>query len=201
MASKKPSAELLDLLNQAIAREIQVSVQYMWQHVLWRGVQGYAVKDAFKMTAISEMKHAEAIAERLNYLGGIPTTKPTPIFIGTTLKQMIEADKKAEEEAITMYRKIILVARKRGTRPRSSSSPRSCRTRRSTTTSSAPCSRRIEEGSTPTAADRAGTAGLPPREPAFFSMIPMGAGHEGRRTFLPGFESKRKNPGGGACRT
>jgi len=39
------------------------------------------------MTAIAEMKHAEAIAERLNYLGGIPTTKPTPIFIGTTLKQ------------------------------------------------------------------------------------------------------------------
>jgi len=27
MASTKPSAELLDLLNQAIAREIQVSVQ------------------------------------------------------------------------------------------------------------------------------------------------------------------------------
>jgi bacterioferritin len=114
MASKKPSAELLDLLNQAIAREIQVSVQYMWQHVLWKGVQGYAVKDAFKMTAISEMKHAESIAERLNYLGGIPTTKPTPIFIGTTLKQMIEADKKAEEEAITMYKKIIQLARKEG---------------------------------------------------------------------------------------
>jgi len=114
MTSKKPSAELLDLLNQAIAREIQVSVQYMWQHVLWRGVQGYAVKDAFKMTAISEMKHAEAIAERLNYLGGIPTTKPTPIFLGTTLKEMIETDKKDEETAISMYKKIILVARKEG---------------------------------------------------------------------------------------
>ena len=114
MASKKPSAELLDLLNQAIAREIQVSVQYMWQHVLWKGVQGYAVKDAFRNTAISEMKHAEAIAERLNYLGGIPTTKPAPIFLGTTLKQMIETDKKDEEVAISMYRKIILVARKEG---------------------------------------------------------------------------------------
>ena len=114
MAIKKPSAELLDLLNQAIAREIQVSVQYMWQHVLWRGVQGYAVKDAFKSIAIAEMKHAEAIAERLNYLGGIPTTKPTPIFIGTTLKQMIETDKKDEETAIAMYRKIIMVARKEG---------------------------------------------------------------------------------------
>ena len=109
-----PTSELLDLLNQAIAREIQVSVQYMWQHVLWRGVQGYAVKDAFKSTAISEMKHAEAIAERLNYLGGIPTTKPAPIFIGTTLKQMIETDKKDEETAISMYKKIILVARKEG---------------------------------------------------------------------------------------
>jgi bacterioferritin len=114
MASKKPSPELLDLLNQAIAREIQVSVQYMWQHVLWKGVQGYAVKDAFKTAAISEMKHAEAIAERLNYLGGIPTTKPTPIFIGSTLKQMIETDKKDEEAAISMYKKIILVARKEG---------------------------------------------------------------------------------------
>jgi bacterioferritin len=114
MASKKPSAELLDLLNQAIAREIQVSVQYMWQHVLWKGVKGYAVKDVFKTTAIAEMKHAEAIAERLNYLGGIPTTKPTPIFIGDTLKEMLEADKKAEEEAIAMYRKILQVARKEG---------------------------------------------------------------------------------------
>ena len=114
MASKKPSAELLDLLNQAIAREIQVSVQYMWQHVLWKGVKGYAVKDAFKTTAIAEMKHAEAIAERLSYLGGIPTTKPTPIFIGATLKEMIESDMKAEEEAISMYKKILLLARKEG---------------------------------------------------------------------------------------
>jgi bacterioferritin len=72
------------------------------------------VKDAFRSIAISEMKHAEAIAERLNYLGGIPTTKPAPIFLGDTLKQMIETDKKDEETAIAMYKKIILVARKEG---------------------------------------------------------------------------------------
>jgi len=114
MPSKKPSAELLDLLNQAIAREIQVSVQYMWQHVLWKGVKGFAVKDAFKKIAIEEMKHAEAIAERLNYLGGIPTTKPTPIFVGKTLKEMLVTDVKDEETAITMYKKIIEVARNQG---------------------------------------------------------------------------------------
>lgn len=114
MTARKTPRELMDLLNQAIAREIQVSVQYMWQHVLWKGVKGFAVKDALKKIAIEEMKHAEAIAERLNYLGGIPTTLPTPIFVGSTLKEMIEQDKKDEEGAIALYKKIIDVARKEG---------------------------------------------------------------------------------------
>src|SRR5512145_3383326 len=106
MPGKKPSAELMDLLNQAIAREIQVSVQYMWQHVLWKGVKGFAVKEEFRKIAIQEMKHAEAIAERLNYLGGIPTTKPSPIFVGNTLREMVEQDKTDEENAIVLYKKI-----------------------------------------------------------------------------------------------
>jgi bacterioferritin len=114
MTARKAPKELMDLLNQAVAREMQVSVQYMWQHVLWKGVKGFAVKDALKKIAIEEMKHAEAIAERLNYLGGIPTTKPTPIFLGETLKEMIEQDKKDEEGAIVLYKRIIEVSRREG---------------------------------------------------------------------------------------
>ena len=114
MKRKKTSKELMDLLNQGIAREIQVSVQYMWQHVLWSGVKGFAVKEELKSIAISEMKHAEAIAERLNYLGGIPTTKPDPIFIGKTLPEMIKQDQKDEVVAIELYNKIIEVSRKEG---------------------------------------------------------------------------------------
>jgi len=109
---KKTSSELLDLLNQAIAREIQVSIQYMWQHVQWGGVKGYAVKDGFKEIAIQEMKHAESIAERLYYLGSVPTTKPAPIFVGEKLKEQLENDVKAEVEAIEMYKKIIDLAKK-----------------------------------------------------------------------------------------
>jgi len=103
MASK----ELFEMMNQAIARELQVAIQYMWQHVQWSGVKAFAVKDELRAIAIVEMKHAEAIAERLFYLGEKPTTKPAPIFVGETLKAMIEADKKAEEEAIDLYKKII----------------------------------------------------------------------------------------------
>lgn len=108
MTSKK----LLDMLNGAIAREMQVAVQYMWQHVQWIGVKGYATRDAFQEIAVAEMKHAEAIAERLFYLGGIPTTKPDPINVGKTLKEMIVQDVKDELKAIEMYKEIITLARK-----------------------------------------------------------------------------------------
>ncbi|MEJ7612306.1 ferritin-like domain-containing protein [Fervidibacter sacchari] len=101
------SERLKELLNQAIARELQVSIQYMWQHVLAKGLCSPAVRDIFKKIAITEMKHAEAIAERLDYLGGKPTTQPAPITVGETLEEMIRIDLKAEEEAIALYRQII----------------------------------------------------------------------------------------------
>ena len=110
MASQK----LLEMLNSAIAREIQVSIQYMWQHVQWKGVEGYAVSDEFKDVAVTEMKHAEKIAERLWYLGGKPTTKPNPINVGDSLKEMINFDIKAELEAIAMYKEIMDIALKEG---------------------------------------------------------------------------------------
>ena len=106
MASKK----LLELLNKGIAREIQVSIQYMWQHVVVTGIKSVAVEGIFKDIAITEMKHAEEIAERLAYLGGTPTTKPDPIFVGSDLEEMLRLDEKAEEEAIRLYRTAIKVA-------------------------------------------------------------------------------------------
>jgi bacterioferritin len=110
----KVSDKLKEMLNKAIAREMQVSVQYMWQHIQVVGVKGVAVQDKFKQTAIAEMKHAEKIAERLWYLGGTPTTKPDPIVVGGSLKEFLENDTKAEEEAVIMYKSIIEMAQKEG---------------------------------------------------------------------------------------
>ena len=108
------SEKLMELLNRGIARELQVSVQYMWQHVLVTGIESAAVEDIFRKIAITEMKHAEEIAERLAYLGGTPTTKPDLILIGGSLKEMLQADVKAEEEAIAIYRQTIKVADEEG---------------------------------------------------------------------------------------
>ena len=116
--SRKPvtkvSGKLKGMLNDAIAREIQVSIQYMWQHVQVIGVKGIAVRDQFKQTAIAEMKHAESIAERLWYLEGTPTTQPALIDVGKSLKEFLELDTKAEEEAVVMYKQIIELAQKEG---------------------------------------------------------------------------------------
>ena len=114
MTRPKASAKLLELLNSSIARELQVSIQYMWQHVQWSGVKGFAVQEELKSIAIAEMKHAEAIAERLFYFGGIPTTKPSPIFVGQNLKEMIGQDVKDEEGAIELYKQVIEVAKNEG---------------------------------------------------------------------------------------
>ncbi len=110
MASQK----LLEFLNKGIARELQVSIQYMWQHVQVTGTHGAVVKDIFKKIAIAEMKHAEALAERLDYLGGVPTTTPDPVFVGGSLLEMLKQNEQNEEEAIALYKQAIQVASKEG---------------------------------------------------------------------------------------
>nr|KXH71742.1 MAG: ferritin [Candidatus Thorarchaeota archaeon SMTZ1-45] len=101
------SKELMEMLNQAIAREIQVSIQYMWQHVRIYGFDHLAIAEELKKTAIAEMKHAESIAERGDYLGGVPTTTPAIITVVNKPQEMITLDMHAEEEAIELYKKII----------------------------------------------------------------------------------------------
>jgi len=110
MASK----ELLAKLNEALAKEVLVSIQYMWHHVTVRGINAESLGGVFKNISMAEMKHAEAIAERLDYLGGAPTTMPLKksVCLGKTPKQMLEIDKNEEEEAISLYRDIIKLAEK-----------------------------------------------------------------------------------------
>jgi bacterioferritin len=108
------SQKLLDFLNKGIARELQVSIQYMWQHIQVTGIDGSLVEDVFRKTAIAEMKHAERLAERLDYLNGISTTKPDPIFVRGSLIEMLTQDEQDEEKAITLYKQAIQVAAEEG---------------------------------------------------------------------------------------
>jgi len=124
----KTTPEYFDLLNQAVSREIQVSVQYMLQHakmeklirkvipenILLEKTTYDAVGKFLRDFAIEEMKHAAAIEERIYYLGGSATTQSDKPLIGNSLSEFAKNGVKAEEEALTLYRKIIDEAGKMG---------------------------------------------------------------------------------------
>ncbi len=98
------AANLVDTLNELRARELAVIVQYMRHHYTVTGADGLALADEFKEAAITEMKHAEALAERIDFLGGDPTTIPSEIKKGDkTLAEMATSNLAAEEEAVALY--------------------------------------------------------------------------------------------------
>ena len=120
--------EYLDLFNEAVARELQVSIQYMLQHtkmeklirkvipenILLDKTTYEAVAKFLKEISIQEMKHAAAIMERIYYLGGQATTKAKKPIIGGSLSEFAKLGVEAEEEALTLYRRVIDESRRVG---------------------------------------------------------------------------------------
>ncbi|MDP2928458.1 MAG: ferritin-like domain-containing protein [Candidatus Omnitrophota bacterium] len=116
------------MLNEAVEREIQVSIQYLLQHgkmeklirkvlpenILLDKTTYEAVGKFLREIGIQEMKHAAAIMERIYYLGGKATTKAKKPVVGGSLSEFARLGIKAEEEALILYRKIIEEAMKRG---------------------------------------------------------------------------------------
>ena len=124
----KISSDYIDLLNKAVERELQVSVQYILQHakmeklvrktipenILLDKTTYDAVGKILKEIAIQEMKHAADIIERIYYIGGQATTKAAKVTIGESLSEFAKLGVKAEEEALILYRQIIETAGKMG---------------------------------------------------------------------------------------
>ena len=106
----KGPKELTDALNQDLSYELGAVIQYMWHHVMGSGVESPAIIDRFRLVAMDEMRHAEMVAERIDLLGGVPTTELAAIQVGGDLKKMIRDDIAGEELAIRMYKEHIKLA-------------------------------------------------------------------------------------------
>lgn len=103
-STEASTASVIKVLNELRARELAVIMQYMRHHYIVTGSDGLALAGEFKETAVTEMKHAESLAERIDFLGGDPTTKPDAIRTGdSTLATMAEADLAAEDDAVMLY--------------------------------------------------------------------------------------------------
>ena len=79
-----------------------------------KGIEGATVESMFRKIAITEMKHAEILAERLVFLDGVPTLISDPVHIGHSLEEMLKENVQAEEEAISLYKQAMQMANKEG---------------------------------------------------------------------------------------
>lgn len=96
--------KVVGVLNEARGRELAAIVQYMAQHYELEDAQFGKLAERMKKIAIEEMRHAERLAERILFLGGVPTTK----MDGQIKKQeeipaMLQTNIALEQDAVALY--------------------------------------------------------------------------------------------------
>jgi bacterioferritin len=98
------SQKVIDLLNKARSRELTAVSQYMAQHYELEDSDFGKLASKFKEIAITEMKHAEKLAERILFLKGEPTSKPDALpKKGQQISSMLTTNMGLEAGAMKMY--------------------------------------------------------------------------------------------------
>lgn len=103
------SQKSVDLLNQAVADELQAIHQYMYWH-FHLDDQGFAPLAALlKRIAMMEMVHTERIAERILFLkGDVEMVHAGGVEKITEPQEILTTAAKMEQSAIAMYNKFAL---------------------------------------------------------------------------------------------
>jgi bacterioferritin len=104
------SQKVIDLLNKARSRELTAISQYMSQHYELEDTDFGKLASKFKEIGITEMKHAEKLAERILFLNGEPTSKPDALVKkGQQIPQMLTTNMALESSAIKLYNEAAIV--------------------------------------------------------------------------------------------
>lgn len=104
-ASDKAVQELIDALNEDLAREYQAIIAYTVYSNVLSGAQWMNIAAELKVHAGEELQHAMTIADQIDYLGGMPTATPKPVKLSKKAEEMLRFDLDNENETIRNYRK------------------------------------------------------------------------------------------------
>ncbi len=98
---KNPDKATIHLLNEVLTAELTAVNQYFC-HARMCANWGYARLAAYvQKESIDEMKHAQALIDRILYLGGVPNLQRLgKVNIGETVKEQLTLDLALENEAI-----------------------------------------------------------------------------------------------------
>lgn len=96
--------ELVDLLNEDLAREYQAVISYVVYSQVIKGAAYMKIAEELEVHAKEELEHALLIAKQIDYLGGMPTVTPKPVKTSSDAADMLRFDLDSENETIRNYR-------------------------------------------------------------------------------------------------
>ena len=100
--------QLIDALNEDLAREFQAVIAYVNYSQVLKGAQYMHIAKELERHAAEELQHAMTIAKQIDYLGGSPTVVPKPVKTSDDAKVMLRADLDNERVTIRNYRRRVL---------------------------------------------------------------------------------------------
>ncbi len=96
--------QLIDLLNEDLAREYQAIIAYVVYSQALKGAEYMSIAKELEVHAGEELQHALTIAKQVDYLGGMPAAKALPVVLTEDAKGMLRADLNNENDTIRNYR-------------------------------------------------------------------------------------------------
>jgi bacterioferritin len=96
--------QLIDLLNQDLAREYQAIIAYVVYSQALKGAQYMSIAKELEVHAGEELQHALTIAKQVDYLGGMPAGQALPVVLTENATEMLRADLDNENDTIRNYR-------------------------------------------------------------------------------------------------
>ncbi len=107
--------KVIDALNEARGLELNAITQYMNHHYNLAAMDYGDMAAKVKLIAIDEMRHAELFAERIEELGGQPTTAPSGKAVkGLDVNELFSSDRNLEAGAIDAYNRFLSICRENG---------------------------------------------------------------------------------------
>jgi bacterioferritin len=103
-SAKISRAQLIDLLNEDLAREYQAIIAYVTYSQVLKGAQYMAIAAELERHARQELDHALIIAKQIDYLGGAPSVSPKPVRTSEQPEEMLRFDLDNENETVRNYR-------------------------------------------------------------------------------------------------
>jgi bacterioferritin len=96
--------QLIDLLNEDLAREYQAIIAYVVYSQVLKGAQYMSIAKELEKHAGEELKHALIVSKIVDYLGGSPTVTPKVVKTSKKPIDLLRFDLDNENQTIRNYR-------------------------------------------------------------------------------------------------